>query len=383
MKLSIVIPCYNEESTLNYCVTNVLRIADENLSLEIIIVDDYSGDSSYSIALDLQKNHSEIIAIRHAKNMGKGAALRTGFKHASGDFVAIQDADLEYDPQDLKRLLKFLVAGEADVVIGSRFRSSEASRVLYFWHYLGNRFLTLLSNMFTDINLTDMETCYKVFRRDVIQNIELKEDRFGFEPEVVAKIAQMRVRIYEMGISYRGRTYEEGKKIGFKDGLRAFYCIFKYNAHRAPLPIQLILYLFIGGAAAIVNLGSFLLLLKLNNMVNVSAPLAFLLAATVNYILCISILFKHRVKWNSTHEIFVYILVVGTVCILDLFITQGLLAKGFSPGFSKITASGTIFILNFIGRKNFVFPEPYLGPWNPQLEKEKKFGSITKNKASM
>ena len=381
MKLSIVIPCYNEESTLYNCVTNVLRIADDNLSLEIIVVDDCSDDKSHLIALDLQKKHNEIITIRHDKNMGKGAALRTGFKHASGDFVAVQDADLEYDPQDLKSLLKFLVSGEADVVFGSRFRSSKAGRVLYFWHYLGNRFLTLLSNMFTDLNLTDMETCYKVFRRDVIQNIDLKEDRFGFEPEVVAKIAQMRLRIYEMGISYRGRTYEEGKKIGAKDGLRAFYCIFKYNAHRAPLPIQLLIYLFIGGAAAIVNLVSFLILLKLNNMVNVSAPLAFLLAATVNYILCISILFKHRAKWNSKIEIFFYFLVVGIVCLFDLFITTEFLAKGFSPGFSKIMASGTIFILNFIGRKRFVFPEPYLGPWNPQMNKENNFGAIKKNKA--
>lgn len=174
--------------------------------------------------------------------MGKGAALRTGFKYATGDYVGVQDADLEYDPKDLKRLLKPLVSGEADVVLGSRFRSSESSRVLYFWHYLGNRFLTLLSNMFTDLNLTDMETCYKVFRSDVIKSIDLKEDRFGFEPEVVAKIAQMRIRIFKMGISYRGRTYEEGKKIRIKGGVRALYCIFRYNAHRVPLPIQPLIY---------------------------------------------------------------------------------------------------------------------------------------------
>ena len=223
VKLSIVIPCYNEESTLYNCVTNVLKIADDNLSLEIIIVDDHSDDKSYLIASDLLKIHQGITVFRHEKNQGKGAALRTGIAHASGDYIAVQDADLEYDPQDLKRLLTPLVSGEADVVLGSRFRSSEAGRVLYFWHYVGNRVLTLISNMFTDLNLTDIETCYKVFRRDVIQSIDLKEDRFGFEPEVIAKIAQRRVRIFEIGISYRGRTYEEGKKISAKDGFRALY----------------------------------------------------------------------------------------------------------------------------------------------------------------
>ncbi len=169
---------------------------------------------------------------------GRGAALRTGFQNATGDFVAVQDADLESDPQDLKRLLGPLKDGIADVVFGSRFVSHGTHRVLYFWHYLGNAVLTFLSNMFTDLNLTDMETCYKVFRRNVIQAITIEEDRFGVEPELVAKVAQKRLRIYEMGISYYGRTYEEGKKIGVKDGFSALYCIFHYNAHRAPLPIQ-------------------------------------------------------------------------------------------------------------------------------------------------
>lgn len=368
MKLSIVIPCYNEESTLYNCVNNVLRIADANLSLEIIIVDDHSDDNSYLIASDLQKIHKEIILFRHERNRGKGTALRTGFKHASGDYVAIQDADLEYDPQDLKRLLKPLVSGEADVVVGSRFRSSEAGRVLHFWHYVGNRFLTLLSNIFTDLNLTDMETCYKVFRRDVIQRIDLKEDRFGFEVEVIAKIAQMRLRIFEMGISYRGRTYEEGKKIRAKDGIRALYCIFRYNAHKAPPPIQLLIYFFIGGAAAIFNVVSFLLLLKLGILVTVAAPLSFFLAAILNYLLCISILFRHRAKWNSINEILVYMLVVAGICLLDLLITKVFLYGGFSPGYSKIIASGTLFVLNFLGRRFLVFPEPYLGPWKPQVK---------------
>lgn len=368
VKLSIVIPCYNEESTLYNCVTNVLKIADDNLSLEIIIVDDHSDDQSYLIASDLLKIHQGITVFRHEKNQGKGAALRTGIAHASGDYIAVQDADLEYDPQDLKRLLTPLVSGEADVVLGSRFRSSEAGRVLYFWHYMGNRVLTLISNMFTDLNLTDMETCYKVFRRDVIQSIDLKEDRFGFEPEVIAKVAQRRVRIFEIGISYRGRTYEEGKKIRAKDGLRALYCILRYNAHRSPLPLQLLTYLFIGGACAIVNFAAFLLFLKMKISVTISAPLAFILAAAVDYLLCISILFRHRARWNSIIEIFFYIIVVGAVCLFDLLITKVFLAGGFSPAFSKIIASGVIFIFNFIGRRFLIFPEPSLEPWKPQVK---------------
>ena len=243
VKLSIVVPCYNEEPTIKKCINKVLKIADDRLSLEIIIVDDCSTDHSLLVAHELEKKHPEISLLQHEKNRGKGAALRTGFQKVTGDFVAVQDADLEYEPMDLKKLLIPLVNNDADVVLGSRFLSPEFHRVLYFWHSLGNRFLTFLSNMFTDLNLTDMEACYKVFRRDIIQNIDIKEDRFGFEPEIVAKLAHLRLRIYEIGISYRGRTYEEGKKISVRDGFRALYCIFRYNAHSAPLPIQLLFYL--------------------------------------------------------------------------------------------------------------------------------------------
>jgi len=221
LTLSVVIPCFNEEKTLAVCVSNVLAIADGSLQLQIIMVDDCTVDRSLQIAEELKARHSEIDVFHHIKNQGKGAALRTGFAHARGDYVAVQDADLEYSPLDLKRLLGPLVAGDADVVFGSRFQSTGAHRVLYFWHSLGNRFLTFLSNMLTDLNLTDMETCYKVFRREVIQSIAIEESRFGFEPEIVAKVAQRRLRLYEMGISYRGRTYAEGKKIGVKDGFRA------------------------------------------------------------------------------------------------------------------------------------------------------------------
>lgn len=362
--LSVVIPCYNEEKTLKQCVSRVLSIADEMLSLEIIIVDDASSDKSLLIAREISEKYPEIKVIAHPKNQGKGAALRTGFKRATGDFVAVQDADLEYDPNDLKRLLLPLQNGDADVVLGSRFLSHGAHRVLYYWHYMGNRFLTFISNMLTDLNLTDMETCYKVFRRQVIQNITIQENRFGFEPEIVAKVAHMRIRIYEMGISYFGRTYAEGKKIGVKDGFRALYCIFRYNAHKTPVPVQFLIYFFIGGFAAVVNLIAFLILYYSKIPVMIAAPIAFLVAAAVNYFLCIWILFRHKARWNSIGEIFFYVLVVGLVAILDLGITNSLLSIGIAPTVSKLTATLIGLMLNFLGRRYFVFPEPSSGPWH-------------------
>ncbi len=364
--LSIVIPCYNERTTLRKCIERVLSISDDQMSLEVIIVDDCSTDNSYDIALQLEKEHREITVQHHEKNQGKGAALRTGFKLATGDFVAVQDADLEYDPNELKKLCMPLVEKKADVVLGSRFLSSGVHRVLYFWHYLGNRFLTLLSNMFSDLNLTDMETCYKVFRREVIQNIEIKENRFGFEPEIVAKVAHMRLRIFEMGISYYGRTYEEGKKIGFKDGLRALYCIIRYNSHKAPLSLQFFIYLFIGGIAALTNLCIFLILYRFGLSVYIAAPTAFFTAAVVNYLLSIVLLFRHKIKWGSTLEIIIYIVVVVSVATVDLFITKFGIMLGIAPGISKLIASASALILNFLGRRYLVFPEPASGTWQPQ-----------------
>jgi glycosyltransferase involved in cell wall biosynthesis len=224
--LSIVIPVYNEEKTLQEVVRRV-RSVDLPLSREIILVDDASLDGSRAIIEALAGEGVRVFF--HAVNQGKGAALRTGFKEAQGEIVLIQDADLEYDPREYPKLLAPILADKADVVYGSRFIGSEAHRVLYFWHMVGNRFLTLLSNMLTNLNLTDMETCYKVFRREVLAGIAIREDRFGFEPEITAKVARQGVRIYEVGISYSGRTYQEGKKIGWRDGLRALYCIVRYR----------------------------------------------------------------------------------------------------------------------------------------------------------
>ncbi len=233
-KLSIVIPCYNEEATLEAIVQRVLAADVSGMERELLIVDDGSRDRSVAIAKQLAAKHPEIRVLEHGANQGKGAALRTGFAQASGDVVLVQDADLEYNPAEYPRLLKPILDGRADVVFGSRFRSSEEMRVLYFWHYVANMGLTLASNMLTNLNLTDMETCYKLFRREIIQGIHIKENRFGFEPEITAKIAHLdpQPRIYEVGISYSGRTYKEGKKIGWKDGVRALWCIFYYNLFR-------------------------------------------------------------------------------------------------------------------------------------------------------
>jgi glycosyltransferase involved in cell wall biosynthesis len=220
----VVIPCYNEEATIQSLVNLVL---DSKWVAEIIVVDDGSKDRSREILASI--DNAKVRVVLHDVNQGKGAALRTGFQHATSEFVIVQDADLEYDPSEYPLVLEPLLDDRADVVFGSRFLSGRPHRVLYFWHSLGNKFLTLMSNMFTDLNLTDMETCYKCFRREVIQSITIEEDRFGFEPEITAKLAKSRVRIYEVGISYSGRTYDEGKKIGWRDGVRAVYCIVRYS----------------------------------------------------------------------------------------------------------------------------------------------------------
>lgn len=362
VKLSLVIPCYNEENTLKACTERVQSIADDYLELELIIVDDCSDDASFQIAQDLARTYKNIKVIRHSVNQGKGAALKTGFSHATGDFIGIQDADLEYNPNDLRRLIKPLVEGRADVVFGSRYLYSGERRILYFWHSLMNRSLTFLSNMFSDLGLTDMETCYKIFRKEIIQSIQIEENRFGFEPEIVAKVSELRCRVYEAPISYDGRTYAEGKKINWKDGLRALYCILHYGAHRSPLPVQFSIYLFIGGFAALFNLFLFMLLINFLP-VSLSALAAFYGAAAFNYWLCVHLLFRKNIRWGSWTEQAVYFSAVTGIALIDMSITLALSAWGTGILLAKLTASGLVVVLNFLVRKYVVFPEKPPSDW--------------------
>ena len=227
--LSVVIPCFNERNTLETVVETVR--GSEVPEIEIVLVDDGSTDGTRELIRDKLENRVDRVVL-HTENRGKGAAVRTGFAEATGDIVLVQDADLEYDPAEYPRLLAPILAGRADVVFGSRFSGGESHRVLYYWHSLGNRLLTTISNAFTNLNLTDMECGYKAFRREVLQRVHLEQERFGFEPEVTAKVARLGVRIYEVGISYAGRTYGEGKKIGWRDGFEALWCILRYNIWR-------------------------------------------------------------------------------------------------------------------------------------------------------
>ena len=232
-KLSIIVPAYNEENTIQHILNKINKVKlIQDIQKEIIVVNDCSKDKTEQKVTEFQQQHPELNVVykKHDVNKGKGAALRTGFQSATGDFVIVQDADMEYDPNEFNILMQPILDGFADVVYGSRFIGGKPHRILFFWHTIGNKMLTMASNMFTNLNLTDMETCYKMFRREIIQSIDLKENRFGFEPEVTAKMSKIpKVRIYEVGISYYGRTYEEGKKIGMKDAFRALYCIIRYN----------------------------------------------------------------------------------------------------------------------------------------------------------
>lgn len=356
-KLSLVIPCYNEENTLADTVGRCLKLKEHGLDIELVIVDDCSTDNSREVAQKLSQEHPEISFHTHEKNQGKGAALRTGFLHATGDYVGIQDADAEYSPTDYVELLKPLQSGQADVVYGSRYLRQDGRRVLYFWHTWMNRSLTFISNMFTNLDISDMETCYKLFRRDVIQKIApmLKENRFGFEPEVTTLVARFNYRVHECAIHYEPRSYEEGKKIGWRDGVRALYCILHYGAHDAPLPMQILLYFFIGLTCAIANVVLFKLFTAGGMGLGAAVWLAFLLAAALNYLLCLAILFRHKARWSAPKEVLAYIVTLLVMGMLDYGVTAGLVAMGMSAFWSKCWSTALGFIGNFLFRKYFVF----------------------------
>ncbi len=360
--LSLIIPCYNEENTLRPCIDMCLHLRHElqkqNISLELLIIDDASTDQSYTIAKELEGQHPEMISVyRHEKNMGKGAAVRTALNKTRGDMVGIQDADTEYNPLDYLLLIKPILDDKADVVYGSRYLQHETRRVLYFWHTWMNKSLTSISNMFTNLDISDMETCYKLFRKSIIQSIapHLQENRFGFEPEITARIAQTEARVYECAINYTPRSYEEGKKISWKDGVRALYCIMHYSAHAAPLPMQIILYFFIGLCAAILNLIAFSFALLLNIPLFAAILSAFCIAAIFNYFLCITILFKHKARWSRRGEIIAYLFAIALMALLDLTLTTSLHALGIHIYFAKIIGIILGFAGNFALRKYLVF----------------------------
>jgi glycosyltransferase involved in cell wall biosynthesis len=358
--LSLVIPCYNEVHTIENCIRQVRMLNEgQPFALELIIVDDASTDGSVQIIEKLAAQYQEIHVFKHEKNCGKGAALKTGLLRAKGDYIGIQDADNEYNPKDYLTMLEPLVADKADVVYGSRYLKPDTRRVLYFWHTWMNRSLTVISNMFTNLDITDMETCYKLFRREVIQKIApgLKEKRFGFEPEITAKVAQSHCRVYESAISYNPRSYGEGKKIGWKDGFHALYCILHYSAHTAPMPMQILLYFFIGSVSLAVNMISFYALVRSGIFLSAAICIAFGIAAMCNYFLCILILFRHKIRWNTGGEFLLYIVSVMAMGFIDYGITYTLINIGGNTLWAKFWASILGFAGNFLLRRYLVFSE--------------------------
>lgn len=353
--VTVVVPCFNERQTLRTSVERLRTIEEETTRLEIHIVDDGSTDGCGQIAEELSREYANVSASLHPKNRGKGAALRTGFKEAKGDIVAVQDADLEYDPRDLKKMIDLVKEDRADVVVGSRFLTGDAHRVLYFWHSVGNRIITFLSNMLTDLNLTDVEACYKVFKHDFLEDIELCEDRFGIEPEIIAKLAEKRPRIYEVGISYSGRTYEEGKKIGVADGFRALHCILRYNAYRAPLFLQLILFLLFGAVGILLNLTVFVFLMNAAVDVPRSIVIAFLVYASYQVACVNPLLFRKRSRWKRAVEPIVHGVGLIAAVILDVSIVATLASLGISLYASKVFAILAALLYLYFWYRFFVY----------------------------
>lgn len=321
-------------------------------------MDDCSTDESAAIAARLAGKYPEVVRLlRHERNLGKGAALRTGFAHASGNYIGIQDADAEYNPLDYLELLKPILAGKADVVFGSRYLRQDTRRVLYFWHTWMNRSLTFISNMFTNLDISDMETCYKLFRRETLLRIipQLRENRFGIEPEITGIVARLQCRVYECAIHYEPRSYEEGKKIGWRDGVRALYCILHYGAPYAPLPMQMLLYGAIGIICALINIAAFSAFLAAGLALSTATVSAFLLGAMLNYFLCIALLFRHKARWSGAGEVLAYAVAVSLMCLVDVGSTAGFVWLDMTPVWSKAWAALIGFVGNFFFRKYIVF----------------------------
>jgi glycosyltransferase involved in cell wall biosynthesis len=363
MKLSIVIPVYNEEKTIKNILEVVKKVSlpEEISEREIVVVNDCSQDNTKKVLEEI--NDKSIQIYHHKKNKGKGGALNTGFKKAKGDIIIIQDADLEYDPNEYSKLLKPILKNQADVVYGSRFIGGESHRILYFWHTMMNKFLTFLSNAFSDLNLTDMETCYKVFRKNILEQIEIKENRFGIEPEITAKVGDLvrnkGIRVYEIGISYYGRTYEEGKKIGWKDGLQALWCVFKYNTSSFAYFVK---YGFIG---LLVALSQFLTIIFLVEVLSFNTEYLKNVANTISVIISLFIAFilhskiTWRYQFDSKKEVFYKLFIfylVSSFSLLARVVSFYILEKvGVDYRLNVALGILLIVIINFNGYNKFVF----------------------------
>ncbi len=341
-KTSVIVPCFNEERLLGPCIDRVMNAWDNGQKPEIIIVNDGSTDNSLSVARALEKKYSGVTVVHHRENRGKGAAVRTGLKIAAGDFIAVQDADLEYDPVDLTALLIPLLSGEADMVLGSRYLSREGGRVLFFWHTLGNRVLTLLSNMTTGLNLTDMGTCYKVFRKSVLDGIDLSENRFGFDAEVIAKTARQGIRIFEKGISYTPRGYEQGKKIRIRDGIDLLRAMVSHGGGAAALTARGLLRLAGGLLLITCHLLFFTLLVFTGASVPVSCAIAFSLTTSMNHFL-----FRRVSPGRCPRGAVSCFLVLALLCLLDMKITILLMNSGFPPWSSKLVPAIPVQFIGF------------------------------------